>query len=117
MTTKVKRRRKRVPLLSKDPVQAAEVAGLRYVSDEQPGIRRLRVGKGFRYVDADGRAVHDEATLRRIRSLAIPPAWTEVWVCPQSDGHLQATGRDDRGRKQHRYHPRWRQVRDETKYG
>ncbi len=101
---------------SADPVACARAAGLRYVSDAAPGIRRLRAGKGFRYVRPDGKPVRDAATLRRIRSLAIPPAWTDVWICPRPDGHLQATGRDDRGRKQHRYHPRWRAVRDETKY-
>ncbi len=82
-----------------------------------PGIRRIRSGSGFRYVDAGGRTIRDEDALGRIRSLAIPPAWTDVWICPRPDGHLQATGRDARGRKQYRYHPRWRDVRDETKYG
>ncbi len=82
-----------------------------------PGIRRIRSGSGFRYVDASGRTIRDEDALGRIRSLAIPPAWTDVWICPRPDGHLQATGRDARGRKQYRYHPRWRDVRDETKYG
>ena len=82
-----------------------------------PGIARRRVGSGFRYHDADGAAVRDEATLKRIRALAIPPAWEKVWICPRDDGHLQATGRDARGRKQYRYHPRWREVRDDTKYG
>jgi DNA topoisomerase-1 len=99
-----------------DPVVAARAAGLRYVLDDRPGIRRLRAGKGFRYVDPDGKPVRDPDVLSRIRSLAIPPAWTDVWICPQANGHLQATGRDDRGRKQYRYHPRWRAVRDETKY-
>jgi DNA topoisomerase-1 len=99
-----------------DPLVAAKVAGLRYVTDDRPGIRRIRAGHGFRYVDPDGRPVRDPDELRRIRSLAIPPAWTDVWVCPLPNGHLQATGRDARGRKQYRYHPRWREVRDETKY-
>jgi DNA topoisomerase-1 len=85
------------------------------VSDEAPGIERLKSGKGFRYRQA-GKTVRDAATLGRIRSLAIPPAWTKVWICPLENGHLQATGRDARGRKQYRYHPRWRSVRDETKY-
>jgi DNA topoisomerase I len=80
-------------------------------------MARRRVGSAFRYHDADGAAVRDEATLKRIRSLAIPPAWEKVWICPRDDGHLQATGRDARGRKQYRYHPRWREVRDDTKYG
>ena len=99
-----------------DPVQSAKEAGLRYVSDCDPGIKRLRSGKGFRYVDANGAAVRDRETLARIKSLVIPPAWQDVWICANSKGHLQATGRDARGRKQSRYHPRWREVRDETKY-
>jgi DNA topoisomerase-1 len=99
-----------------DPVKSARSAGLRYVSDTKPGIRRVRAGKGFRYVGPDGKPVRDPKALRRIRSLAVPPAWTHVWVCPLANGHLQATGRDARGRKQHRYHPGWRRARDETKY-
>jgi DNA topoisomerase-1 len=86
------------------------------VTDRTPGISRQRVGKGFRYVGPQGSIIRDAAELRRIRALAIPPAWREVWICPNPRGHLQATGRDARGRKQHRYHPRWRQVRDEAKY-
>jgi len=100
-----------------DPSESARAAGLRYVSNAEPGIRRRRAGEGFRYVKPDGRAVTDAATLARIRKLAIPPAWTEVWICAADDGHLQATGHDARGRKQYRYHARWREVRDETKYG
>lgn len=100
----------------RDPMEAAKAAGLRYVHDDRPGIRRLRTAKGFRYVGPDGKPLHDAATLERIRSLAIPPAWTEVWICPSANGHLQATGRDAKGRKQSRYHPRWRAVRDENKY-
>jgi DNA topoisomerase I len=99
------------------PVQSARAAGLRYVSDETPGIARRRCGRAFRYLHPDGRAVRDRATLGRIRALAVPPAWREVWICPRDDGHLQATGRDARLRKQYRYHPRWREVRDENKYG
>ena len=99
-----------------DPVESAIEAGLRYVTDEKPGIRRLRSGKGFRYVRPDGTAVRDEQTLRRIASLVIPPAWTDVWITTDPRGHLQATGRDAKGRKQYRYHPRWRAVRDENKY-
>ena len=99
-----------------DPRDAAESAGLTYVSDEEPGIRRRRAGKGFTYKTPDGQVVRDEATLKRIRSLAIPPAWTDVWICPEPNGHVQATGRDDKNRKQYRYHPRWREVRDSTKY-
>ncbi|HWI36041.1 MAG TPA: DNA topoisomerase IB [Burkholderiales bacterium] len=100
-----------------EPAESARAAGLRYVSNTDAGIRRRRAGEGFRYVRADGRAVADKATLARIRRLAIPPAWTEVWICAADDGHLQATGYDARGRKQYRYHPRWHEVRDETKYG
>jgi DNA topoisomerase-1 len=99
-----------------DPAAAAHEAHLAYVSDDRPGIRRLRTGRGFRYVDTHDRPVRDPATLRRIRSLALPPAWAGVWICPQPHGHLQATGRDARGRKQYRYHTRWRSVRDATKY-
>lgn len=95
---------------------AARSAGLRYVSDTQPGIRRLRAGRGCRYVDPQGHPIHDSATLRRIRRLAIPPAWRDVWICPSPNGHIQATGRDARGRKQYRYHPQWVAVRDENKY-
>ena len=99
-----------------EEIRAARQAGLRYVCDDVPGIRRVRSGKGFRYVDPRGRTVTDDATLARIRSLVIPPAWTDVWICPLANGHLQAIGRDKRGRKQYRYHPRWRETRDETKY-
>jgi DNA topoisomerase-1 len=99
-----------------DPVASARAAGLRYVSDQAPGIRRKRVGKGFTYADSDGRTVRDAQTIRRIKALAIPPAWSDVWICPDPRGHLQATGRDARGRKQYRYHPRWREVRDAVKY-
>ncbi len=102
--------------VASDPVDSATEAGLRYVTDQKPGIRRRRSGKGFRYVRPDGTAVQDEPTLRRIRSLVIPPAWTDVWITTDPRGHLQATGRDAKGRKQYRYHPRWRAVRDETKY-
>jgi DNA topoisomerase-1 len=99
------------------PIEAARAAALRYVTDGALGIVRRNAGAGFRYVGPSGRPVRDEATLRRIRSLAIPPAWTDVWICPSPEGHLQATGRDARGRKQYRYHQRWRDVRDENKYG
>jgi DNA topoisomerase-1 len=100
-----------------DPVESAQAAGLRYVSDIQPGIRRKRAGKGFAYVGPDGKTIRDAKELTRIRSLAIPPAYTDVWICTSPDGHIQATGRDARGRKQYRYHPKWREVRDETKFG
>src|SRR5262245_62979053 len=99
-----------------DPKDAAVHAGLTYVSDEKPGIRRTRSGKGFRYKDARGAKLGDEATLKRIKALAVPPAWTEVWICPKANGHIQATGRDARGRKQYRYHARFREVRESTKY-
>jgi DNA topoisomerase-1 len=99
------------------PVESARAAGLRYVTDDQPGIRRRKRGKGFTYLDPQGRAIKDEKTLERVRKLAIPPAWTDVWICPRPNGHLQATGRDARGRKQYRYHADWREVRDETKFG
>jgi DNA topoisomerase-1 len=99
-----------------DPEEAARSAGLRYVSDEQPGIRRVRHGEGFAFEKPNGTPVTDERALERIRKLAIPPAWTDVWICASPDGHLQATGRDAKGRKQYRYHPRFREVREETKY-
>lgn len=99
-----------------EPAVSAKAVGLRYVSDELPGIARQKSGKSFRYRDAKGKTVRDKATLQRIRSLVIPPAWTDVWICPYENGHLQATGRDAKGRKQHRYHPLWREVRDATKY-
>lgn len=90
---------------------------MRYVTDEKPGISRKAQGKSFAYRDAAGRAVRDPEILGRIKRLAIPPAWREVWISPQANGHLQATGKDVRGRKQYRYHPDWRTVRDENKYG
>src|SRR5437764_710756 len=99
-----------------DPVIVAKAAGLRYVSDANPGIRRKRAGKNFSYIGLDGKPIHDQEELKRFRSLGIPPAWTNVWICPRPNGHIQATGRDAKGRKQYRYHPRWREVRDETKY-
>lgn len=100
-----------------DPVEAARSAGLKYVTDEDPGLRREPDGEGFRYLSPNGSTVRDDDEVQRIRKLAIPPAWTDVWICPSPDGHLQATGRDARGRKQYRYHPRFREVREETKYG
>ena len=116
-------RRSNRSLLLKWPVPAAELsrksakaAGLVYVSDANSGLRRQRAGKGFRYVDADGKAIRQASVLKRIKALVIPLAWTDVWICPNPDGHIQATGRDDRGRKQYLYHPRWREVRDQTKY-
>jgi DNA topoisomerase I len=103
-----------VPL--EDPVVAARAAGLRYTLDTGPGIRRRRAGSGWSYRDPAGVRIDDAPVLQRIRSLAIPPAWTDVWINPDPRGHLQATGRDARGRKQYRYHPRWREIRDETKF-
>jgi DNA topoisomerase-1 len=102
--------------LPTDAVSSAEVAGLHYVTDEHAGIRRKRAGRGFQYIDVKGKRIRDPTELRRFKSLAIPPAWTDVWICPRPDGHLQATGRDAKGRKQYRYHPGWRTVRDATKY-
>jgi DNA topoisomerase-1 len=99
-----------------DPARSARKAGLRYVSAGPVGIRRRRAGRGFVYLDPAGRRIRDARTLRRVRALVIPPAWRDVWICPIAGGHLQAVGRDARGRKQYRYHPRWRTVRDETKY-
>ena len=99
-----------------DPKDAAESVGLRYVSDNRPGIRRKKVGKGFTYARADDSKVSENDVLKRIKALAIPPAWTDVWICPFADGHIQATGRDAKGRKQYRYHTRFREVRESTKY-
>ena len=97
-------------------VEAAKEAGLTYVSGDAPGITRQRKGKGFIYKDQNGKTIRDWETLVRIRHLAIPPAWTDVWICPSPRGHIQAVGRDDRRRKQYRYHDKWRQVRDQAKY-
>ena len=104
-------------LCEHDAGTTAKLAGLRYVCDSEPGIRRTFVRKRFSYQDTDGTRVTDERTLARIQAIVIPPAWTDVWICNHANGHLQATGRDDRGRKQYRYHPHWRTVRDEAKYG
>jgi DNA topoisomerase I len=100
-----------------DPEAAARAAGLRYVSDGPPGItREPKRGGGFRFVGVDGRAIRKAQEIQRIAHLAIPPAWTKVWICPSPNGHIQATGRDARGRKQYRYHERWRAQRDANKY-
>lgn len=96
---------------------AAQAAGLRYVTDGEPGIARKRAGRGFAYYGSDGKLIRDRAERRRIAALAIPPAWTDVWICPDPDGHVTATGRDAKGRKQYRYHPRFRALRDESKFG
>ena len=99
-----------------DPAESARVAGLRYVTDIRPGIRRKRAGKTFTYLSSDGHTIRDPEMIGRIKRLAIPPAWTDVWICADPRGHLQATGRDVRKRKQYRYHPRWREIRDAVKY-
>ena len=96
---------------------AAREAGLRYATDQVPGFTRRRRGRGFSYHDREGKVIRDPEILARIRSIVIPPAWTDVWICPWPNGHVQATGRDARGRKQHRYHPDFRAARDEAKFG
>ena len=103
-------------LQTADGEEAAHEAGLLYVNDDEPGISRRRSGKGFRYVSPDGKAITDKRALSRIKALAVPPAWSDVRICPSPRGHIQATGRDERGRKQYRYHASWRQTRDRTKY-
>lgn len=105
-----------VPTPTPDALAAAREAGLRWVSDAAPGITRVRRGRGFVYRRADGRLVGDRHVLARIRGIVIPPAWTRVWICERADGHVQASGYDARGRKQYRYHPDWRRVRDAEKY-
>ena len=99
-----------------DPIEAAEEAGLRYVSDDQPGYTRKAKGDDFDYFDTEGKLIRDEQRLLRIKRLAIPPAWTDIWISPSANGHIQATGRDARKRKQYIYHERWREMRDENKY-
>jgi DNA topoisomerase-1 len=105
-----------VPDTQLEPDAAARLAGLRYVNDLDPGLRRVACGKGFRFVDETGGRLQDRQALQRIRALAIPPAWTEVWICASEHGHIQATGRDARGRKQYIYHPDWVRVRDANKF-
>ena len=100
-----------------DPARSAAAAGLRYTSDNKPGITRKKAGRGYQYFDAKGERITDEKTLERIHSMVIPPAWTEVWICPSAKGHLQATGRDAKGRKQYLYHPDWQKARNVTKFG
>lgn len=107
---------RRAPRPPPDVLVAVQDERLRYVSDQAPGWTRVRRGKSFAYLDAAGRKITDDATLKRIASLAIPPAYRDVWICPLPNGHVQATGRDARGRKQYRYHPRWRAVRDGAKF-
>ena len=101
---------------SEPEVAHARAAGLSYVTDAGPGIRRKRAGTGFSYCSPDGKLISDCEVISRIKALAVPPAWTEVWICPKANGHIQATGRDARGRKQYRYHADWRDVRDRDKY-
>ena len=112
---KKRARSRRPPRIVNDPVESARLAGLRYVSETGLGIRRRRAGRGFVYLNGHG-PIREEPTLARIRALVIPPAWRDVWICPTPSGHIQAVGRDARGRKQYRYHARWRQTRDESKY-
>src|SRR5437588_11540446 len=102
--------------LATDSVEAAEEAGLQYVSDDRPGYARRAKNGEFEYLDTQGKTIRDEQRLLRIKRLAIPPAWTDVWICPSPTGHIQATGRDARRRKQYRYHERWRELRDENKF-
>jgi DNA topoisomerase I len=106
-----------VTLQPDDAELHAEEAGLRYITDDVPGVRRRRGGKGFSFIGVNGRRITDADRIAWFKRLAIPPAWTDVWISPIKRGHIQATGRDARGRKQYRYHPRWREVRDEAKYG
>ena len=101
---------------AKDPKRSAKAVGLRHVNDSTSGFTREKAGKDFQYRDTRGRLIRAPEIIRRIQALAIPPAWEKVWICPSDNGHLQATGRDVRGRKQHRYHPRWREVRDQNKF-
>jgi DNA topoisomerase I len=118
-TAKLQKEKKKIAeleIVTADPEAAAEEAGLRYVSDDQPGYTRKHKGDGFEYFDTEGKPIKDEQRILRINRLAIPPAYKDVWICPTPNGHIQATGRDDRGRKQYRYHERWREVRDENKY-
>jgi DNA topoisomerase-1 len=103
-------------LSAANPVTSARIAGLRYVTDQLPGVRRIGGKRTFRYIAPNGRTIRSAATLARIRTLAIPPAWRDVWICPFKEGHLQAVGRDARGRKQYRYHSQWRLVRDVVKF-
>ena len=112
----LKKRITEIEIVTSPAEVAAEEAGLRYVSDESRGYTRQRRGKKFIYFDTEGKAINDESRILRLNRLAIPPAYTDVWICPSPHGHLQATGRDDRGRKQYRYHERWREERDQNKY-
>ena len=108
--------RRRRAVLVVDPSETAEEAGLRYVSDDGPGYKRRAKGSSFEYLDTEGKRIRDEQRLLRIKRLAIPPAWSDVWICASANGHIQTTGRDARGRKQYLYHVRWRELRDENKF-
>jgi DNA topoisomerase-1 len=116
--SKIRKEKKRIAKIEvvTDPIEVAEDAGLRYVSDDQPGYTRKPKGDDFEYFDTDGKSIRDETRLLRIRRLAIPPAYKDVWICPSPNGHIQATARDARRRKQYRYHERWREARAENKY-
>lgn len=103
-------------IVTEEHVEAARAAGLRYVTNDMPGIRRKRFGRGFSYIGPDGKVIKDPDQKKRFKSLVIPPAWTDVWICPDPNGHIQVTARDAKGRKQYRYHPRYRRARDETKF-
>jgi len=110
-------RRGRKKANAADPAEAAEEAGLRYISDDRAGYTRKKKGDDFEFFDTEGKPIRDEQRVLRLKRLAIPPAWTDVWICPSANCHIQATGRDARRRKQYIYHERWREVRDENKYG
>ncbi|HIK16772.1 MAG TPA: DNA topoisomerase IB [Leptolyngbyaceae cyanobacterium M33_DOE_097] len=99
-----------------DPIASAKAVGLQYVTDESVGIQRVRKRSKFHYIDVDGKPIQDAEEIKRINALRIPPAWEDVWICPSTNGHLQATGRDAKGRKQYRYHADWRRIRDQTKF-
>lgn len=112
---KIKHQKVNLNLIT-DPVKSAKTAGLRYVSDDRAGITRKRVGRGFSYFDVNGDRIQDDEMRDYLKSLAIPPAWEEVWICPSRNGHLLATGRDEKGRKQYRYHPQWCKFRSQNKF-
>ncbi len=117
MTDNEQRQLDDLPEIITDPVESAKAAGLRYVRDKKPGIRREPQNNDWVFIKPNGKAITDPDEIKRIKAIGIPPAYTDVWICPVANGHIQATGRDAKGRKQYRYHPRWREVRDETKYG
>jgi DNA topoisomerase I len=114
---KARNRKAIEPGFASDSADTAEEAGLQYISDDRPGYARRAKDGGFEYLDTEGKRIRDEQRLLRIKRLAIPPAWTDVWICPTPAGHIQVTGRDARRRKQYRYYERWRELRDESKFG